>query len=67
MRTLAGIIWDSGAASIRDCQVLVELGITNPNSKNHSGETVRETVRQTVRHSGSQTERQEDKQSQAER
>lgn len=34
--TLAGIIWDSGAASIRDCQVFVELGITKPNSKNHS-------------------------------
>jgi hypothetical protein len=36
LRTLAGIIWDSGAASIRDCHVLVELGMTNPNSKNHS-------------------------------
>lgn len=35
---MAGIIWDSGAASIRDCHVLVELGITNPNSKNHSGQ-----------------------------
>lgn len=34
--TLAGIIWDSGAASIRDCQVFVEFGITKPNSKNHS-------------------------------
>ena len=33
---LAGIIWDSGAASITDCQVLVEQGITNPNSKFHS-------------------------------
>lgn len=37
VKTLAGIIWDSGAASIRDCHVLVELGITKPNSKNHSG------------------------------
>lgn len=36
VRTLAGIIWDSGAASIKDCQVFVELGITKPNSKNHS-------------------------------
>lgn len=36
VKTLAGIIWDSGAASIRDCHVLVELGITKPNSKNHS-------------------------------
>lgn len=35
--TLAGIIWDSGAASINDCHVLVELGITKPKSKNHSG------------------------------
>ncbi|KAE9544333.1 hypothetical protein AGLY_001512 [Aphis glycines] len=34
--TFAGIICDSGAASISDCQVLVELGITNPNSKYHS-------------------------------
>lgn len=38
VKTLAGIIWDSGAASIRDCHVLVELGITKPNSKNHSGQ-----------------------------
>lgn len=35
-KTLAGIICDSGAASISDCHVLVELGITNPNSKYHS-------------------------------
>ena len=34
--TLAGIIWLSGAASIRLCQVLVELGITKPKSKFHS-------------------------------
>lgn len=34
--TLAVIIWDSGAASIRDCQVFVEFGITKPNSKDHS-------------------------------
>ena len=34
--TLAGIIWLSGAASIRDCQVLVELGMTKPKSKFHS-------------------------------
>lgn len=32
----AGSICDSGAASIRFCQVLVDFGITNPNSKNHS-------------------------------
>lgn len=44
VKTLAGIIWDSGAASIRDCHVLVELGITKPNSKNHSGQ--RDTDRQ---------------------
>lgn len=31
-----GIIWSSGAASIKDCQVLVDEGITNPKSKNHS-------------------------------
>ena len=36
LRTLAGIICDSGAASISDCQVFVEQGITNPKSKNHS-------------------------------
>lgn len=36
VKTLAGIICDSGAASIKDCQVFVELGITKPNSKNHS-------------------------------
>lgn len=42
VKTLAGIIWDSGAASIRDCHVLVELGITNPNSKNHSAQTEKE-------------------------
>ena len=33
LSTLAGIIWDSGAASIRLCHVLVELGMTKPNSK----------------------------------
>ena len=42
VKTLAGIIWDSGAASIRDCHVLVELGITKPNSKNHSGQRDRD-------------------------
>ena len=36
LRTLAGIICSSGAASIIDCHVFVESGITNPNSKNHS-------------------------------
>lgn len=36
LSTLAGIIWDSGAASMRDCQVLVLPGMTYPNSKNHS-------------------------------
>ena len=35
-KTFAGIIWFSGAASITDCQVFVEPGITNPNSNNHS-------------------------------
>ena len=35
-RMCAGIICDSCAASIVDCQVLVEPGITNPNSKFHS-------------------------------
>ena len=34
--TLAGIIWLSGAAWIKLCHVLVLLGMTNPNSKNHS-------------------------------
>ena len=34
--TFAGIIWLSGAASIKLCQVLVELGITKPKSKFHS-------------------------------
>lgn len=36
VKTFAGIICDSGAASIKDCHVFVELGITKPNSKNHS-------------------------------
>jgi hypothetical protein len=31
-----GIIWSSGAASIKDCHVFVDEGITNPKSKNHS-------------------------------
>lgn len=35
-KTFAGIIWLSGAASMMDCHVLVESGITNPNSKYHS-------------------------------
>lgn len=33
---LAGIIWLSGAASIRLCHVFVLFGMTKPNSKNHS-------------------------------
>lgn len=41
VNTLAGIICDSGAASINDCHVFVELGITKPNSKNHSEEKTR--------------------------
>lgn len=45
VKTLAGIIWDSGAASIRDCHVLVELGITKPNSKNHSRQRDTESQR----------------------
>ena len=36
LSALAGIIWDSGAASITDCHVFVDPGITKPNSKNHS-------------------------------
>ena len=36
LRALAGIIWDSGAASITDCQVFVDPGMTKPNSKTHS-------------------------------
>ena len=36
LKTLAGSICPAGAASIMDCQVLVESGITKPNSKNHS-------------------------------
>lgn len=39
VKTFAGIICDSGAASIKDCHVFVELGITKPNSKNHSERT----------------------------
>lgn len=35
-KTLAGIIWDSGAASMVDCQVFVVFGLTQPISKNHS-------------------------------
>lgn len=35
-RTLAGIICDSGAASIVDCHVFVVFGPTQPISKNHS-------------------------------
>jgi len=35
-KTLAGIICDSGAASIKDCHVFVDEGITNPKSKYHS-------------------------------
>lgn len=34
--TDADIICDSGAASMIDCHVLVDIGITKPNSKNHS-------------------------------
>lgn len=34
--TFAGIICDSGAASMVDCHVLVVLGLTQPISKNHS-------------------------------
>ena len=30
------LTWDSGAASIKLCQVLVEFGMTNPKSKFHS-------------------------------
>uniref|UniRef100_A0A1I8GSG7 Protein kinase domain-containing protein n=2 Tax=Macrostomum lignano TaxID=282301 RepID=A0A1I8GSG7_9PLAT len=37
LSALADIIWLSGAASIIDCQVFVEPGITKPNSKFHSG------------------------------
>ncbi len=33
---LAGSIWDSGAASMTDCHVLVDPGITNPKVKFHS-------------------------------
>ncbi len=36
LNKLAGIIWLSGAASINDCHVFVEPGITKPNSKIHS-------------------------------
>ena len=36
LRTLAGIIWSDGAASISDCQVFVDSGMTKPKSKNHS-------------------------------
>ena len=32
----AGIILPSGAASMRDCQVFVDSGMTNPKSNNHS-------------------------------
>ena len=36
VRACAGIMCDSGAASISDCHVLVEPGITNPKAKDHS-------------------------------
>ena len=36
MSACAGIMCDSGAASISDCHVLVEPGITNPKAKDHS-------------------------------
>lgn len=36
LRTDDGIIWSSGAASINDCHVFMDSGITNPKSKNHS-------------------------------
>lgn len=36
LRTLAGIIWDSGAASIVDCHVFVVFGLTQPISNSHS-------------------------------
>ena len=36
LKTDAGIIWLSGAASITDCQVFVDPGMTNPKSKYHS-------------------------------
>jgi len=36
LRTDEGIICSAGAASIRFCHVLVDPGITYPNSKNHS-------------------------------
>ncbi len=36
LRTRAGIIYDSGAASMSDCHVFVDLGMTKPNSKFHS-------------------------------
>jgi len=35
-KTFAGIICDSGAASMRDCHVFVDEGMTNPKSKYHS-------------------------------
>ena len=35
-KTFAGIICDSGAASMSDCQVFVDEGMTNPKSKYHS-------------------------------
>lgn len=38
LSTSGGIIWDSSAASIVDCHVLVELGITNPKLNLHSGD-----------------------------
>ena len=36
--TFAGIICDSGAASMSDCHVFVDEGMTNPKSKYHSKE-----------------------------
>lgn len=39
-KTSAGIICDSGAASISDCQVLVEFGMIGPKSKNHSKKVI---------------------------
>lgn len=40
LRICAGIICDSGAASMMLCHVLVELGMTKPKSKDHSSSTL---------------------------
>ena len=40
LSALAGIIWPCGAASITDCQVFVDSGMTKPKPKYHSATSI---------------------------